>query len=113
MSDAPRLVRIRLLGGFTADVEGEAAPPSWRLRKARTIVKLLALATGHRLHRDVLIERLWPEADPGVGLNNLHQALHAARHVVGAKNLVLHHEVVVLSGEGSVLVDVDGLTPRR
>ena len=107
MSDARRAVRIVLLGGFTVSVEGDAAPPRWRLRKAKTIVKLVALAAGHRVHRDVLIEQLWPEADPAVGTNNFHQALHAARRVVGAENLVLHDEIVVLGGEGSVAVDVD------
>ena len=107
MSDARRAVRIVLLGGFTVSVEGDVAPPRWRLRKAKTIVKLLALAAGHRVHRDVLIEQLWPEADPAVGANNFHQALHAARRVVGAENLVLHDEIVVLGGEGSVAVDVD------
>ena len=107
MSDARRAVRIVLLGGFTVSVEGDAAPPRWRLRKAKTIVKLVALAAGHRVHRDVLIELLWPEADPAVGTNNFHQALHAARRVVGAENLVLHDEIVVLGGEGNVAVDVD------
>ena len=107
MSDARRPVRIALLGGFTVSVEGVVVPPRWRLRKAKTIVKLLALAAGHRVHRDVLIEQLWPEADPAVGANNFHQALHAARRVVGAENLVLHDEIVVLGGEGGVAVDVD------
>ena len=55
----------------------------------------------------MLIEQLWPEADPAVGTNNFHQALHAARRVVGAENLVLQDEIVVLGGEGGVTVDVD------
>ena len=87
-------------------IEG-SAPRPWRLRKAKTIVKLLALGTGQRIHRDVLIEQLWPEADPAVGANNFHQALHAARRVVGAENLVLQDEVVVLGGGGGVAIDVD------
>ena len=107
VSNARRFVRIALLGGFTVSVEDDVAPPRWRLRKAQTIVKLLALAASHRVHRDVLIEQLWPEADPAVGTNNFHQALHAARRVVGAENLVLHDEIVVLGGEGGVAVDVD------
>ena len=77
------------------------------MRKAKTVVKLLALAPGHRVHRDVLIERLWPEADPAVGANNFHQALHAARRVLGAENLILHDEIVVLGGAPGVTVDVD------
>ncbi|MET0460966.1 MAG: BTAD domain-containing putative transcriptional regulator, partial [Ilumatobacteraceae bacterium] len=109
VGDAAPAVRIVLLGGFAVLVEGEHASPAWRLRKARTIVKLLALADGHRVHRDVLIDQLWPEADIAVGTNNLHQALHAARRVVGARNLVLQDDVVVLGVEGGVSVDVDEL----
>ncbi len=110
MTDARRPVQIAVLGGFTVSVDGGVAPARWRLRKAKTIVELLALATGHRVHRDVLIEQLWPDADPAVGVNNFHQALHAARRVVGAGNLVLDDEIVVLGGEGGeggVAVDVD------
>ena len=108
VSDAPRLVRVALLGGFTVSVEGVGAPPpAFRLRKAKTIVKLLALAPGHRAHRDVLLEQLWPGADPTIGKNNFHQALHAARRVLGAENLVLHDDIVVLGGGGGLAVDVD------
>ena len=100
-------VRIALLGGFTVSVDGIGVSERWRLRKAKTIVKLVALAPGHRVHRDVLIEQLWPEADPVVGANNFHQALHAARRIVGAEHLVLCDDMVVLAGEGALSVDVD------
>ena len=36
----------------------------WKSRRARSLVKLLALAPGHRLHRDQVIEALWPEFRP-------------------------------------------------
>ena len=93
------------MGGFTVTVEGVGAPP-WRLRKAKTIVKLLALAAGHRIHRDVIVEQLWPGADREVGTNNFHQTLHAARRVVGTDNLLLQDEIVVLAGEDHVTIDV-------
>jgi predicted ATPase/DNA-binding SARP family transcriptional activator len=74
------VVEIRLLGGFDLFVDGKPVPTgSWRLRKARDVVKILALAPGHRRHRDEVIEALWPERDADSGLNNLHQALHIAR----------------------------------
>ena len=74
------MVQIRLLGGFGLLVDGKTVQTeSWRLRKARDVVKLLALAPGHRRHRDEVIEALWPERDIDSGLNNLHQALHIAR----------------------------------
>jgi len=74
------VVEIRLLGGFGLLVDGKPVPTgSWRLRKARDVVKILALAPGHRRLRDEVIEALWPEREAGAGLNNLHQALHIAR----------------------------------
>ena len=73
-------MEIRLLGGFGLLVDGQPVPiGSWRLRKAKDVVKILALARGHRRHRDEVIEALWPERDAESGLNNLHQALHIAR----------------------------------
>ena len=41
-------VTIGLLGGFSASTDGVSVPDgAWRLRKARELVKLLALARGH------------------------------------------------------------------
>src|SRR4029079_5145587 len=45
-------LRIRLLGGFHVTAgESDVPPSAWRLRKARTLVKILALEPTHRLHR--------------------------------------------------------------
>jgi predicted ATPase/DNA-binding SARP family transcriptional activator len=103
-------IEVQLLGGFAVVGDGVAVTTPWRLRKARTLVKLLALAPGHRMHRDVLSDRLWPDADPAAAANNLHQALHAARRVLGPDRLVLRDEMLVLGPEGDVLVDVDTFT---
>jgi hypothetical protein len=47
---APQHVRIRLLGGFDVQVDGATVPAGvWRLNKARSLLKLLALAEGNRL----------------------------------------------------------------
>jgi predicted ATPase/DNA-binding SARP family transcriptional activator len=100
-------VSIRLLGRFGIEVGGGPVDTPWRLRKAKTLVKLVALAPGRRVHRDVLIEQLWPHGDGASGVNNLHQVMHAARRVIGADHLVLRDGVVVLGGDGKVSVDVD------
>ena len=79
-------IRIRLLGGFAASVEAEpVAESAWRLRKGRELVKLLALAPGKRLHREQLIDALWPALGASAGANNLNQAVHAARRALGAE----------------------------
>ena len=106
------MVRIRVLGGFGVDrgglpVDGRV----WRLRKARTVVKMLALAPEQRLHRDVLLEALWPDRAPVSAVNNLHQALHVARRVLAGDEpsnglLELRDDFVVLLADGLVEVDV-------
>jgi len=41
------------LAGFAALVDDELVPErAWRLKKTRELVKLLALAPEHRLHRE-------------------------------------------------------------
>jgi predicted ATPase/DNA-binding SARP family transcriptional activator len=106
-------LRIDLLGGFRV-AAGEAAVSegAWRLRKARGLVKLLALTPEHRLHRDQAIEALWPEHDPSAASNNLRQALFVARRALdscgeaGAARLAFAHDVLVLDGNGLV-IDVE------
>jgi predicted ATPase/DNA-binding SARP family transcriptional activator len=105
-------VRIRLLGGFAMWVGGVAVPDSWRLRKGKTLVKLLALAPGHRLHRDVLAETLWPDRTPEASANNVHQALYAARRALAeagapASTVELRDDVVTLCPAGGLTVDAE------
>ncbi|MBM2620336.1 AAA family ATPase [Actinoplanes sp. LDG1-06] len=106
-------MRIRLLGEFTVDRDGTPVQArEWRLRKARTLVKLLALAPGQRLHRDVLLETLWPGREAASAANNLHQALHVARRVLAGDGphaglLELHDDVVTLRASDPVDVDVE------
>jgi predicted ATPase/DNA-binding SARP family transcriptional activator len=98
-------VRIRLLGGFEVTVgDRRVAADAWRLRKAKTLVKLLALADGHRLHRDALVAVLWPERDAASATHNLHQVLYVARRVLGEASgalCCLRDDVVWLS-EGAM-----------
>ena len=99
-------VTINLLGGFAATVDGAPVPDNgWRLRKARELVKLLALTPGRRVHREQAMEALWPDRDPGAAANNLHQAVHVARRTLGAAAIVVFDEQLRLSDE--VDVDVD------
>ncbi|MBI3974423.1 MAG: hypothetical protein HY332_24345 [Chloroflexi bacterium] len=88
---------------------------AWRLRKAGSLVKLLALAPGHRLHREQVLDWLWPDADPRAATNSLHRTLHAARHVLepsllsGAPSRYLHlqGDVLALSPAAPLWIDVE------
>src|SRR5437763_7557777 len=76
-------LRIELLGGFcVARGEAEVDEAAWRLRKARGLLKLLALTPEHALHREAVIEALWPEREASAASNNLRQALFVARRAL-------------------------------
>jgi predicted ATPase len=106
---------VNLLGAFSVSRGGDAVPDSaWRLRKAKSLIKLLALAPERRLHAEQAAELLWPERDPDSARNNLHQAIFAARRAldsVGADGrgcLELHEEVIALCRHDPVEVDFVG-----
>jgi predicted ATPase len=97
-------VRVTLLGGFEAAVDGVPVPATaWRLKKARELVKLLALAPGHRLHREQAMDVLWPDRGPASAANNLNQAVHVARRTLEAGAIEVRDELLVLAAD----VDVD------
>ena len=102
--------RIRLLGGFSVAVgDNFVADRAWRLRKAKALIKILALAPDRRVHRERLAELLWPDRDADAAANNLNQALYAARRALdaagadGAAAVPLIDGAVVLKAR----VDVD------
>src|SRR5205823_13211802 len=72
-----------LLGGFRLWVgDREVQPAAWPRRKPAQLLKLLALAPGHQLHREQVLEQLWPELEPEAAANNLHPALYFLRRVL-------------------------------
>ncbi|MGZ8438278.1 MAG: BTAD domain-containing putative transcriptional regulator, partial [Candidatus Limnocylindrales bacterium] len=107
-------MRVRVLGGFDVEVDGRPVPSSaWRLRKASELVRVLCVAPGHRLHREQLVEQLWPDRPSDAALNNLHQAIHVARSALGPKEdaaqgiLVLRDGVLALCPDGDLWIDME------
>ncbi|MGE5272864.1 MAG: ATP-binding protein [Verrucomicrobiota bacterium] len=99
-------VTIKLLGGFAAIAGGADVPEkTWRLKKARELVKLLALAPNRRLHREQAMDVLWPDRGPDAAANNLNQAVHVARRALGPDAIEVRDELVALAP--GVEVDVD------
>jgi DNA-binding SARP family transcriptional activator len=104
-------LRVQLLGGFHVWAGSEAiADQSWR-RKASGLIKLLALAPGHRLAREHVLDRLWPEFEVEAAMNNLHRTLHAARRSLHSPMapayLRLEGDAVSLQTPGGLWVDVE------
>ena len=109
-------LQVRLLGGFEVSTQQAlTAPGAWRLRKAKTLVKMLALQPGHALPRDVVVDALWPDTDVDAARNNLHQVVHAARRAIetagiaGSDALGWNDSMLVLGHHCAVVTDVERL----
>ncbi len=78
-------LRVRVLGGF--EVEG-IEPRRLGSRKARTLLKMLALARGRPVSADRLIDTLWPEAPPAQPEEQVAVLASRLRAVLGRERLL-------------------------
>jgi predicted ATPase/DNA-binding SARP family transcriptional activator/DNA-binding CsgD family transcriptional regulator len=104
-------LRICLLGGFEVSVGSRSMDAgAWRLKKAAALVKLLALAPDHRLHKEQAMDLLWPDLGKKAAANNLRQVLHAARKTIdataGSAYVTSVGESLALAPDGPLWVDV-------
>jgi DNA-binding SARP family transcriptional activator len=107
IDELPARVAITVMGSFAVVVDGvPTAARSWVLRHAAALVKVLALAPGHRLHREQVMDLLWPGVPPDRAAPWLHKAAHFARRAAGRRDaVVLRDEVVWLFPGSEVVVD--------
>ncbi|HEY7273725.1 MAG TPA: BTAD domain-containing putative transcriptional regulator [Actinoplanes sp.] len=100
-------LRLFVLGGFRAEVGGLPLPEeAWRRSGAAAVVKLLAVTPGHRMHREQLIDVLWPELDQAAGVRRLTKALHFARRALPGGRIRLRDDLLSLEAD-DLWVDVD------
>jgi len=102
-----KVCEVSLLGGFSVRVDGQAVPAeSWRRRRAAELVKLLAVAETHRLHREQLMDAMWPQLTVEAAGSNLRKAVHFARKALGADDVIgVSGQVVELFPDADVVVD--------
>jgi len=103
-----------MLGGFTVSVGPRTIrQDEWRSKKAATLVKLLALASGYRIHRERAMDLLWPDSGKKAASNSLRQVVYGARKVLhsgsGSRESYLgpQDQVLVLYPDRQLWVDVD------
>jgi DNA-binding SARP family transcriptional activator len=100
-------IQVTLLGRFAVTVGGvPVADASWKRRHAAAVVKVLALAPGRRLHREQVIDLVWPQDTIAEAVPKLHKAAHFARRAIGVPDaVVLRGDQVLLYPGGRVTVD--------
>jgi DNA-binding SARP family transcriptional activator/DNA-binding CsgD family transcriptional regulator len=96
-------------------VGARAVPELARKRRPAALLQLLALTPGHRLHREEVLDLLWPELEPEAAANNLYGALHALRQVLEPERargrpsayLSLRDDLLRLHAPGALWIDVE------
>ncbi|MBI5287468.1 MAG: FHA domain-containing protein [Chloroflexi bacterium] len=110
MPSGNRRLELHLLGRFELRAgETILIDRAWRRRKGKALIKLLALTPGRAMHREHVIETLWPEMDPDAAANNLFKNLHYVRTATDDPLLqsLITHEDNVLALSEDVRLDVD------
>ncbi len=112
--EEPETVRVGLLGGFRVSVGTRTIGESeWKLRKAGSLLKLLALAPDHRMHRERVMDLLWQGLGAKAAANNLRQVLYTARRALeptptaASRYLNLRDEQLALCPGRHLWVDVE------
>ncbi len=105
---AMSMIRIVMLGRFEVAVDDvPVADSSWARRHAAALVKVLAMAPGRRLHREQIIDLLWPDDLLEEAAPKLHKAAHFARRAIGVPDsVILRGDNVVLLPDADPAVDV-------
>lgn len=105
-------MHLCLLGGFRiACGENFLTAEHIRLRKARNLLALLALSPGFWIHREQLLEILWPARSPQTAAHNLSQTAYTLRsnlaRLESSVRLNFEGECLVLRADGGITTDVD------
>jgi DNA-binding SARP family transcriptional activator len=104
-------LRIGLLGGFRVERVGVAGPVSrWQRRSAKMLTKLLATCPRHALHREQILEILWPGVDVDSALNSFGKALYAARRALEPELLPRESSAYLRLTESMVALDTEHVT---
>lgn len=73
---------ITCLGRFNIAVHGRPVDLAPVKPKARSLLRLLAMHCGRPVHREIILEALWPACDPDAGTRSLHVAVSSLRRLL-------------------------------
>jgi DNA-binding SARP family transcriptional activator len=72
-------VSLSCFGGFRLQLDGRTIDGGGLKPRPRAALHLLAIHAGRPVHRETLVEALWPEVDVTAGMRNLHVAVSTIR----------------------------------
>jgi DNA-binding SARP family transcriptional activator len=103
-------LQLCLLGRFELRTGGRLLlDRTWRRTKSKALLKLLALQPGRALHREQVMEALWPHLEPAAAANQLYKSLHYLRAELARQGVrspvAAGEELVELAGATAVDVD--------
>jgi pimeloyl-ACP methyl ester carboxylesterase/DNA-binding SARP family transcriptional activator len=102
-------VAVEVLSSLRVVVDGTASTSAaWGRKDAATLVKVLALSPDRRLHRDRVMDTLWPDLSPEDAAPRLHKAAHYARQATDCADVVvLRQEMVSLFPDRDIVIDAE------
>ncbi len=82
--EAPEdILRVYTLGAFRVfRGRREVGADAWSRRQALALFRFLVAQRGHPVHRESIIETLWPDADPEDGMRHLKVLIHSVRRTL-------------------------------
>ncbi len=110
------LLKVRLLGPSEIALGDRVlGRDAWKGRKGRTLLLVLLNASGHQVHREQLLDLLWPDLDLSAGNNALYKTLHSLRRTLepdiergrGSRYIETRGETVGIAAGAPVWTDVD------
>ena len=96
-------VTIRCFGAFTVELDGQPLDCGSVKPRARTTLRLLAMHGGRTVHRDTLIDALWPDHDSASGTRNLQVAVSSLRQLLNPGGTRGGPSVLCRDGDGYCL----------
>jgi DNA-binding SARP family transcriptional activator len=102
-------VSIRCFGGFRMEIAGQPVDTTTVRAKARAALRLLAMHAGRVVHREVLIDSLWPGLPPDSATRNLQVTISTLRGLLEPGSLRGKQQLLVRTGDAyGIAVPDDG-----
>ena len=108
-------LRVQTLGGFRVWRDGvEIVPAAWKREKAVHLFQFLVTVRGRYLHKEQIVDRMWPELDWEtsnrdfrVALNAAYKALEPERKPRAQSRFILRRDLAYGLDMDQTLVDAD------